>query len=101
MPTTDWPEGDDELDEESNELEPENASLQHVDTRERVDVAHYERETEADLAAGMLRSNGIAAEVATMMIPGLNYSLTLWVRRSQEALARQLLHEAEQGDFRD
>lgn len=106
MPASDWPEGDvldpDDEDDEAFEIRQQHPiSLRHVDTRERVEAAHFEREAEAELAAGMLRANGIAAEVGAPMIPGLNYSLTLWVRKSQEALARQLLQEAEEGDFRE
>ncbi|HZT72445.1 MAG TPA: hypothetical protein VE996_02215 [Terriglobales bacterium] len=104
MPT-DWPENqpepENEEEEQVIEIRQRPASLDFVDSRERVEIAHYEREAEAELAAGMLRANGIAAEVGTPIIPGLNYSLTLWVRKGQEALARQLLQQAEEGDFRD
>lgn len=115
MPTTDWPDPDDEAEEEAAEdydasveddggedsIEDPPPDLEHVDSRRRAEAARFERESEAELAAGMLRANGIAAEIAPLIIPGLGHQLSLWVPRDQESLARQLLKEAEEGDFRE
>ncbi len=72
--------------------------LLHVSANERVEIANYEREVEAEMAAGMLRANGIAAETGTPIIPGLAAELSLWVRKSDAALARQLLEQAAEND---
>ncbi|MGH9535266.1 MAG: hypothetical protein ACRD2E_10430 [Terriglobales bacterium] len=77
----------------------EDPRLLHVDLRHRAEVAHFQRADEAEFAAGMLRANGIPAEVQAMMIPGLTADLALWVPRDHEELARRLLREAEEGDF--
>ncbi len=69
--------------------------LMHVSPHDRVEIASFEREVEAEMAAGMLRANGIAAETGTPIIPGLAAELSLWVRKADAELARQLLEEAE------
>jgi len=70
-------------------------ALRYVPPEEREAVRNFEAEMEADLAAGYLRSNGIAAEVGKMMIPGLQYGIALWVRRSDADEARRLLDQAD------
>jgi len=70
-------------------------ALRYVPPEERETVRNFEGEMEADLAAGYLRANGIAAEVGTMMIPGLQYGIALWVRRGDADEARRLLDEAD------
>lgn len=77
----------------------EDPRLRAVDMRHRAEVGHFQRADEAEFAAGMLRANGIPAEVQSMMIPGLTADLALWVPKDQEELARRLLREAEEGDF--
>lgn len=77
----------------------EDPRLRHVDMSHRAEVGHFQRSDEAEFAAGMLRANGIPAEVQAMMIPGLTADLALWVPQDQEELARRLLREAEEGDF--
>lgn len=77
----------------------EDLRLRHVDMRHRAEVGHFQRSDEAEFAAGMLRANGIPAEVQAMMIPGLTADLALWVPQDKEELARRLLREAEEGDF--
>ncbi len=77
----------------------EDPRLLHVDLRNRAEAARFQRSDEAEFAAGMLRANGIPAEVQAMMIPGLTADLALWVPKEQEELARRLLREAEEGDF--
>ncbi len=72
--------------------------LMHVSQRDRVEIASFEREVEAEMAAGMLRANGIAAETGTPIIPGLAAELSLWVRKSDAELARQLLEQASEGE---
>ncbi|HUX67952.1 MAG TPA: hypothetical protein VMV31_10750 [Terriglobales bacterium] len=70
-------------------------ALRFVPPDEREAVRNFEAEIEADLAAGYLRSQGIAAEVGTMMIPGLQYDIALWVRRADADDARRLLDQAD------
>ncbi|HXE30425.1 MAG TPA: hypothetical protein VN515_01350 [Terriglobales bacterium] len=72
--------------------------LGFVPPEQRDAVGSFEAEAEAELAAGYLRSNGLAAEVGKMMIPGLPFEIALWVRKSDAAAARELLREAEAGD---
>jgi hypothetical protein len=74
----------------------EDEALQHVDLEKRVAVATYERDTQAELACGLLRSSGIACEVSPMMIPGLTADLALWVNRQDEETAREILADVEQ-----
>lgn len=78
-----------------DEQDDSELALRFVAPDEREAVRNFEAEMEADLAAGYLRANGIAAEVGTMMIPGLQYGIALWVRRGDAAEARRLLDEAD------
>jgi hypothetical protein len=73
----------------------DNLELNFVPPGEREAVRNFEDEATAEIAAGYLRANGIAAEVGTMMIPGLQYGLAVWVRKDDAAAARELLQEAE------
>lgn len=69
--------------------------MTRVAAGERVEIASFEREVDAELAAGMLRANGIAAETGKPVIPGLAAELSLWVRKPDATLAKQLLDSAE------
>jgi hypothetical protein len=77
--------------------EPEDEELEatFVPPAEREAVRNFEDTAEAELAAGFLRAQGIAAEVGKMMIPGLQYEIALWVHRSDAEPARQLLDQAD------
>lgn len=77
------------------ELDGEDLELTFVPPAEREAVRNFEDEAEAALAAGYLRANGLAAEVGSMMIPGLAYDLALWVRRDDAPEARRLLDAAD------
>lgn len=77
------------------ELDGEDLELTFVPPAEREAVRNFEDEAEAELAAGYLRANGLAAEVGSMMIPGLPYDLALWVRRRDAEAARGLLDAAD------
>lgn len=74
---------------------PEDLALAFVPPPLREAVRSFEDVPEAELAAGYLRANGIAAEVGKMMIPGLQYEIALWVRREDAEQARQLLDAAD------
>jgi len=74
---------------------PAELELAFVPPQLREAVRSFEDASEAELAAGYLRANGIAAEVGKMMIPGLQYEIALWVRRPDAADARRLLDEAD------
>ncbi len=65
--------------------------LAHVPLEDRVEIASFERESEALLAAGLLRANGIAAELGTPTVPGLTWQQALWVGAADAGVARQLL----------
>lgn len=80
---------------DAEEFDEPDLELSFVPPGEREAVRNFESEAEAELAAGYLRANGLAAEVSTMMIPGLTYSLALWVRRADAATARRLLDAAD------
>lgn len=74
---------------------PEELALAVVPLDEREVARDFESEAEAELAAGYLRANGLAAEVAKQMIPGLNFELAVWVRRADLDAARRLLDAAD------
>jgi len=74
---------------------PADLELAFVPPQLREAVRSFEDGSEAELAAGYLRANGIAAEVGKMMIPGLQYEIALWVRRPNAVAARRLLDEAD------
>ena len=76
--------------------EGDSLELGFVPPAEREAVRNFEDEATAELAAGFLRANGIAAEVGSMMIPGLQYGIAVWVKHDDAAEARMLLEQAEQ-----
>lgn len=78
-----------------NEENPDDLELSFVPPEEREAVRNFDEEAEAELAAGFLRAQGIAAEVGTMIIPGLAANLSLWVYKGSAAEARRLLDEAD------
>ncbi|HWG37376.1 MAG TPA: hypothetical protein VN690_06620 [Terriglobales bacterium] len=75
--------------------ENDDVEMTFVPPEEREAVRNCEDESEAELAAGYLRSAGIACEVGKMMIPGLPYELALWVRRKNAVEAKELLEAAD------
>lgn len=79
----------------SERPEEEELEMTFVPPGEREQVRQFEDEAEAELAAGFLRAQGIAAEVGKLMMPGLPADLSLWVHRNDAADARQLLDEAD------
>lgn len=74
---------------------PEELAQSFIPPGQRTAVRSFEDEAEAGLAAGYLRSNGIAAEIGKMMIPGLQYEIALWVSHADAAEARRLLDAAD------
>ncbi|MGH9475511.1 MAG: hypothetical protein ACRD1C_04185 [Terriglobales bacterium] len=74
---------------------PEDLELTFVPPGEREAVRNFDEEAEAELAAGFLRAQGIAAEVGAMMIPGLQSGLALWVYKDAAQEARTLLDEVD------
>lgn len=74
---------------------PEDLELTFVPPEQREAVRNFDEEAEAELAAGFLRAQGIAAEIGTMIIPGLPTNLSLWVYKESAAEARRLLDEAD------
>ena len=73
----------------------DNPALRYVDPENRTEVTRFERWDDAELACGMLRSNGIACEVSSMVIPGLPSDLILWVNNPDAELAWALIADAE------
>lgn len=70
-------------------------ALRTVDPNNRIELDRFERLDEAELACGLLRSNGIACELSSMVIPGLPTDLILWVHNQDAELAWALLADAE------
>lgn len=56
----------------------DNPAFQHVDLNDRVELDRFEHLYEAELACGLLRSNGIACEVSSQLIPGVPAEVILW-----------------------
>jgi hypothetical protein len=77
---------------------PEDPALLHVEASDRVVVRRFERDSEAELAAGLLRANGIPAELSPMMIPGLPADMALWVHKRDLETALDLLPGAESNE---
>jgi hypothetical protein len=70
-------------------------ALRYVDANNRIEVERFERWDEAELACGLLRSNGIPCELSSMVIPGLPGDVILWVHNQDAQLAWALLADAE------
>ena len=70
-------------------------ALRSVDPENRMELTRFERWDDAELACGLLRFNGIACELSSMLIPGLPADLILWVNARDADLARTLLADAE------
>jgi hypothetical protein len=70
--------------------------MQHVDVENRIAVAYYELDAQAELACGLLRSGGIACEISPRMIPGLPADTALWVNKQDAENARRILADVEQ-----
>jgi hypothetical protein len=70
-------------------------SLRFVDPDNRSELDRFERWDEAELACGLLRSNGIACELSPMPLPGLPADIILWVHNRDATLAWALLADAE------
>lgn len=73
----------------------DDVALRHVDPANRVELDRFERADQAELACGLLRSNGIPCELSTMVIPGLPAGMILWVHTQDAKLAWALLKDAE------
>ena len=70
-------------------------ALRSVDPENRIELTRFERWDDAELACGLLRFNGIACELSSMLIPGLPADMILWVNARDADLARALLADAE------
>jgi hypothetical protein len=73
----------------------DDAALRHVDPDNRVELARFEREPDAELACGLLRSNGIACELTSLVSPILPGKTILWVHKKDAEPAWALLADAE------
>jgi len=76
----------------ASEFEP----LNSVPSEGREQMRTFDRQEEAELAAGLLRANGIAAEIGAPLLPGLAH-VVLWVSPSDLNAAERLLAEADAG----
>jgi hypothetical protein len=65
-----------------------------IPAAKRVSLGEFGGAMGADLAAGFLRGQGIAAEVGAEMYPGV-WVREVWVRREDAATARRLLAEVD------
>jgi hypothetical protein len=70
-------------------------ALFHVDAENRFELDRFERLDQAELACGLLRSNGIPCELSSMPLPGLPADIILWVYNKDAELAWALLTDAE------
>lgn len=70
-------------------------TLRAVDPENRTELTRFERWDDAELACGLLRFNGIACELSSMLIPGLPADMILWVNARDADLAWALLADAE------
>jgi hypothetical protein len=70
-------------------------ALRYVDPENRIELARFERWDDAELACGLLRSNGIACELTPPPLPGLPTDIILWMHKKDAELAWALLADAE------
>ena len=80
---------------ESAHFVDDDPALRYVDPNNRVEVERFERLDEAELACGLLRSNGIACELSSMVLPGLPGEVILWTHARDAEMAWALLADAE------
>ncbi|MFY9791444.1 MAG: hypothetical protein WA474_15630 [Candidatus Sulfotelmatobacter sp.] len=78
-----------------NNFSDDDPALRYVDPNNRIELDRFERWDEAELACGLLRSNGIACELSPMPLPGLPVDRILWVHNRDAKLAWALLADAE------
>lgn len=76
-----------EVDEEASD------SLDVILSDQRASVGHFPTDYEANLAAGLLRAQGIAVEMAPPPIWGGPKTLDLWVSREEAEQAGRILAE--------
>jgi hypothetical protein len=81
--------------ENGTEFVDDDPALRYVDSNNRKELERYERWDEAELACGLLRSNGIACELSPMPLPGLPADIILWVHNRDAELAWAILADAE------
>jgi hypothetical protein len=85
----------------SGRLAEDEPALRYVDPDNRIELDRFERWDEAELACGLLRANGIACELSSMVLPGLPAEVILWVPREDAELAWALLADAERDASKD
>jgi hypothetical protein len=56
-------------------------ALRYVDPNNRTELDRFEREDEAELACGLLRSSRIACELSPMPVSGLPADIIFWVHK--------------------
>ena len=76
-------------------------ALFHVDAGNRIELDRFERFDQAELACGLLRSNGIPCELSSTPLPGLPADIILWVHTKDAEVAWALLADAERRMPRD
>lgn len=74
--------------ETSSTIDADDPRLQHVDFSNRVELDRFERLDQAELACGLLRSNGIACELSNLPLPGLPADIILSVGKCGRCQAR-------------
>ncbi len=70
-------------------------ALRHVDPKNRAEVTRFQHEDEAQLACGLLRSNGIPCELSSTVLPGLPADIILWTHNQDAEKAWALLVDTE------
>ena len=89
------------VDSSSTRFVDDDPALRYVDPENRIELERYEGLSDAELACGFLRANGIACELSSMPLPGLPADLILWVHRKDAELAWALLADAERQAQKD
>jgi hypothetical protein len=85
----------------SGRIAEDDPVLRYVDPDNRIELDRFERWDEAELACGLLRVNGIACELSSMVLPGLPGEVILWVHKEDAELAWALLADAERDASKD
>ncbi|MGZ4820758.1 MAG: DUF308 domain-containing protein [Terriglobales bacterium] len=73
----------------------EDPALRYVDPNNRIELGRYWRAADAELACGLLRSNGIPCELSSMVLPELPADIILWVPNEHAKKAWALLADTE------
>lgn len=72
----------------------DDSTLYYVPTENRFELTRFERESDAEIACGLLRANGIPCELTDMVAPIMPGVTILWVRKPDAKIAWDLLNNS-------